>query len=37
MAALEADAEMGFLVMRRIAETISDRLRNIQSVVLKTL
>jgi toluene monooxygenase system ferredoxin subunit len=37
MQALEADHTMGFLVMRRISEVVSGRLRNIQRVVLKTL
>lgn len=37
MHALEDDPGMGFLIMRRISEVISGRLRNIQQVVLKTL
>ena len=37
MQALEQAPEMGFLFMRRVAEVISGRLRNIQQVVLKTL
>lgn len=28
--------DVGFVVMRRVAETISDRLRNVQKFVLKT-
>jgi CRP-like cAMP-binding protein len=35
--ALEQDPAMGFAVTRRLSEVISDRLRNIQRVVLKTL
>ncbi len=34
---LEENRELGFTIMRRIAEVISQRLRTIQSVVLKTL
>jgi len=34
---LENDPALGFTVMRRIAEVISQRLRLIQSIVLKTL
>lgn len=37
MALLESDAELGFLLMRRITDVISSRLRNIQQFVLKTL
>ena len=37
MDALEDNPSLGFIVMRRIADTISNRLRNIQRVVLKTL
>lgn len=35
--ALKDDPQMGFIIMRRIADVISTRLRNIQQVVLKTL
>ena len=35
--ALEEDCDMGFKVIRRISGVISSRLRNIQSIVLKTL
>ncbi len=37
MGALEDDPAMGFIVMRRTAELISGRLRNIQHFVLKSL
>ncbi len=37
MDALEADCELGFIMMRRINEVIAGRVRNIQAVVLKTL
>jgi CRP-like cAMP-binding protein len=37
MNALEKDCDMGFKIMRKISEVISDRLRNIQQIVLKTL
>lgn len=37
MKALEADPAMGFLVMRRAAELISGRLRNVQRFVLQSL
>ncbi len=37
MSLLESDAELGFLMLRRITNVISSRLRNIQRFVLKTL
>ncbi len=37
MAAMERDSQMGFVIMRHLAEVISSRLRNIQQVVMKTL
>jgi CRP/FNR family cyclic AMP-dependent transcriptional regulator len=37
MHALEQDPAMGFIIMRRVANVISGRLRNIQQIVLKTL
>lgn len=37
MALLEADPALGFVIMRRLADVISSRLRNIQRFVLKTL
>jgi len=37
MQILEQDPEMGFVVIRRIAEVISSRLRNARSVLLKTV
>lgn len=36
-AQLQENPEIGFLVMENVAMTISERLRNIQRVVLKTL
>lgn len=37
MALLEQHPETGFAVMRRISFVISERMRNLQSVVLKTM
>jgi toluene monooxygenase system ferredoxin subunit len=37
MRVLESDPALGFVIMRRIADVISSRLRNIQRFVLKTL
>lgn len=37
MKLLEANAESGFLVMRRVTEIIADRLRNSRQALLKTL
>ena len=37
MSLLEAHPEAGFAVMRRISFVISERMRNLQSVVLKTM
>lgn len=37
MALLESHPEQGFVVMRRIAEIIADRLRNSRQALLKTL
>jgi CRP-like cAMP-binding protein len=37
MQVLEDDPELGFIVMRRITEVVSSRLRNLQRFVLKTL
>jgi CRP-like cAMP-binding protein len=37
MSLLETTPAVGFIVMRNIAEAISDRLRNVQRIVLKTL
>jgi CRP-like cAMP-binding protein len=37
MQLLETDPALGFVIMRRLTEVISSRLRNIQRFVLKTL
>ena len=37
LSALEQDPAMGFLVMRRIAELVSNRLRSMRVALLKTL
>lgn len=37
MAMLEADTDMGFIIMRKISETIGRRMRTLQQTVLSTL